>query len=167
MWRGRSWRVQLYTLFLRGVEILRPILEEGKIRSLKHINCAVWYKICTETRYYTGIEEVIDYAFRFLLRDSNECTVESAIGDIDYVKVGKGTRRTRLTYENHHNQMFIRKNGPSPMVSESLRIQALQYVFQDQQSWNFIVSRNLASMPSQLLTKRLRKAKQKVDCCFC
>ena len=80
--------------FLRRAEILQPILEEGKIRSLKHINSAVWYKICTEPRYYTGIEEVIDYAFRFLLRDSNECTVESAIGDIDYVKGGKGSRRT-------------------------------------------------------------------------
>ena len=128
------------TLFLRGVEILKAILEEVKIKSLKHINSTVWYKILTEPRYFSDIEEVCQYAFRFLLRDSNECTVESTIGDIDYVKGGKGTQRTRLTYQHHHNQMFIRKNGPNPMLSESIRTQALEYVFQDQDSWNFIVS---------------------------
>ena len=76
---------------MRGVEILKPILEEGKIKSLKHINSAVWYKILTEPRYFSDIEEVCQYAFHFLLRDSNECTVKPTMGDIDYVKGGKGT----------------------------------------------------------------------------
>ena len=83
-------RAEYNTLFLRGVEILKAILEV-KIKSLKHINSTVWYKILTEPRYFSDIEEVCQYAFRFLLRDSNECTVESTIGDIDYVKEGKGT----------------------------------------------------------------------------
>ena len=49
------------TLFLRGVKILKPILEEGKIKSLKHINSTVWYKILTEPRYFSDIEEVCQY----------------------------------------------------------------------------------------------------------
>ena len=152
-------RAEFKTLTIKGFELVAPILEAGTPKALKHINSMAWYKICTEERHYRGLEEVIDYAFRFLLRDCNECTVESTIGDIDYVKGGKGSRRTRLTYTNHHEQMFIRKNGPPALLSADLRKQALDRVFREQDCWNFLVSRKLASMQSALVAHRLKKAK--------
>ena len=86
---------QYRTLFLRASEIA----EELKLRSdysnysWQYTNNTIWYKICTNEDSYRGLSEIIDFAFRFLLRDANECTVESLIGDVDFVK---GTRRTRI-----------------------------------------------------------------------
>ena len=159
-------RAQYTTLCILGFELVEPILQAGKPKALKHINRDVLYQICTTEEHYSGLQEIIQYAFRFLLRDCNECTVESAIGDIDYVKGGKGTRRSTLTYANHQEQMLLRKNGPHTLFSADLRKEALDHYFQNKDQWNFIVSRHLASMPSAVFASKLRKAKDNDNCCF-
>ena len=87
------------------------------------MNNLIWYQICLDESHFGNLKDIISLAFQFLIRDRNECSVESLIDDVGFVK---GDRRTRLTYENAFQQMFIRRNGPHPLLSKILRMKALQ-----------------------------------------
>ena len=91
----------------------------------KTANNLIWYKICSEEDHYKEVISILAYAFEFLIRDGNECSVEVLIGDIDFVKTD---RRNRITYDNLLMQMFIRRNGPHPLLSKSLRLKVLKKI---------------------------------------
>lgn len=158
-------RAQFKSLTILGLEVVEEILEAGSPTSLKHINHDAWYKICT-TDLCNNLEEVIQFSFIFLLRDSNECTVESTISDINYVKGGKASRRCALTYANHHDQMVVKINGPDPLESSTLRRKALNRLFADKDSWNFIISRRLATFQSTVCRNKKKKAVNNNTYCF-
>ena len=52
--------------------------------------------------------EIKQFAMRSLIRDANERSVESAIGDTEMINT---SRRSHLSYDHFHKQMFIRQNG--------------------------------------------------------
>ena len=52
----------------------------------KTVNNLIRYKICSEEDHYKEVISILAYAFEFLIRDGNECSVEVLIGDIDFVK---------------------------------------------------------------------------------
>ena len=89
----------------------------------KNANNLIWYEICSEEDHYKEVISILAYAFEFLIREGNEYSVEVLIGDIDFVKTD---RRNRITYDNLLMQMFIRRNGPHPLLSKSLRLKALK-----------------------------------------
>lgn len=159
-------RAQYTTLCITADEIAEEIYADGKLTLCKHINNCIWYTICSKENHFRGLQAIIDYAMRFLIRDFNECSVESLIGDVEFVKGGKGSRRTRLHYETLHEQMFIRKNGPHPLLSVQLRKEALDRVFEKTKKWKFIISHNFSNMPSKVFASRLQNAKLADNCCF-
>ena len=104
--------------------------------------------------------ELKNMSLRFLIRDGNECTVESLIGDVDLVR---GTRRTRLEYEQLHRQLEIRRNGPHPLLPEceERRKAALNLMFPR----HFVKASSLQMTSSTYQTK-LRQAKDQDTFCF-
>lgn len=116
----------------------------------------------TQMRVFKTFVSKLIYALRFLIRDGNECSVESLIGDIDLTKSASSNRRSRIIYENLHKQMFIRRNGPHPLLSEHYRKRTLNKLFPS--GWNFIKA-NL-NLPSKAYTTRLNKTKADTTFCF-
>ena len=153
-------RCQYRTLFMRALEVG----EDVKLRSdynnmeIHHVNNAIWYTLGTEEELHRGIDEISHLGHHFLVRDGNECTVEALIGDVDFVK---GRRRTRISYKHLHQQLFIRRNGPHPLVSEEVRKKALDSVFG--QRWRFVKAGPL-TLPSQVYATQLKKAKEQSFC---
>ena len=139
-------------------------MREGKVKSLKGINNKIWYDICTNEDLYCNLQAIIDFSLRFLIRDYNECSVESLIGDITFVKGGKGTRRTRISYQSIHEQMFVRKNGPDPLKSSQFRKEVLDKVFENADAWNFIVSMPLPHVPSRTYNTHMKRANEDTYC---
>ena len=97
--------------------------DNGQPKCKKTVNNAAWYEICSEEENCKDLIGIITFAFEFLIRDGNECSVESLIGDIKHVK---DLRRNRLNYDNMLRQLFIRRNGPHPLLSKTLRMKALK-----------------------------------------
>ena len=153
---------QYKTLYLKACDILKRLKTSQNYQhmAVKHINNLIWYEICTDAAKFQNIKQIIDYALRFFIRDGNKCPVESLIGDVDFVK---GTRRTKLEYENMHKQMFIRKNGPHPLLSENVRKCILNKMFQ--KGWHFIKGANL-TLPSTVYQTKMKKIKYQEDYCF-
>lgn len=105
------------------------------------------------------LQIIKNYALRFLIRDQNECIVESLIGDVAYVKSEK---RKSLSYEKMHEQMFLRKNGPHPMLSKDFREKVLNALFVDTQgclsAWRFLLSKHFKNAHSKTYMTYLTKA---------
>ena len=125
---------QYKTLFYKCIHIGNPLIktypyiffENDQQKYKKTANNLIWFTICSEEdHWYQELICIISYAFEFLIRDGNECSVEALIGDIDYVKTD---RRNRITYDNLLKQLFIRRNGPHPLLSKSIRLQALKRI---------------------------------------
>ena len=104
-------RAQYTTLFISVEDLLK---EEGQ----SHKNSDIWYKICTSSPCFESTKDIIHFALSFLVRDQNECSVESLIGDIQEIDC---SNRPRLSHKTATMQEFVRKNGPSPLSSWELR----------------------------------------------
>lgn len=150
---------QYTTLCIIGLEMDEAISNADRFHSLKHINNKIWYDIGTTEVHYADLKRVIEYCLKVLVRDYNECTVESVIGDIAFVKGGKESRRSRIGYKTHQRQQFVRENGPDPLLSYDVRIEALNRQFQNQRVWNFLKSIRLGNIPSSTFSTLLQLAK--------
>ena len=95
------------------------------------------------------------------MRDSNECSVETLIGDVNYVK---GTRRNRLEYENLQSQIFVKRNGPHPLLSETLRKDALNFMYLN--GWQFTKPKTFGCFASTAYNNVLKQAKLQNTYCF-
>ena len=107
------------TLFIAADKVFQKHPDSRRINNL------IWYKVCTNSNIYSPIKEIIQFAFSFLMRDQNECSVESLIGDIQYID---SSDRSRLSHETATMQEFIKQNGPHPL-SEDLRRKSLDHLF--------------------------------------
>ena len=61
-------------------------MKKASRNAKKTVNNLIWYEICSEEDHYKEVISILAYAFEFLIRDGNECSVEVLIGDIDFVK---------------------------------------------------------------------------------
>ena len=88
--------------------------------------------MCTSSTCFESTKDIIHFALSFLVRDQNECSVESLIGDIQEVD---SSNRPRLLHETATMQEFVEKNGPSPLFSWDLRKRTLNQMFPN--GWHF------------------------------
>jgi hypothetical protein len=148
-------REQYRTLFIAADEIFRQNENE------KRVNNLIWYKICTTPSLYTPIKAIIHFALCFLVRDQNECSVESLIGDIQNVD---SSDRPRISHETVTMQEFIKQNGPHPLMSEDLRRKALDSLFPS--GWHFLSAERIGKFHSSTVSNHLQKAKEGNNFCF-
>ena len=133
-------RAQYTTLFINVEDLLK---KDGQ----SHKNSNIWYKICTSSTCFECTKDILHFALSFLVRDQNECSVESLIGDIQEVD---SSNRPRLLHETATMQEFVQKNGPSPLFSWDLRKRTLNQMFPN--GWRF----NLVQSQLSLLIVRHR-----------
>lgn len=162
-------RAQYKTLFIRSIHIVNEVkreiptlFENEKPISVKIVNNLVWYDVCSKEEYFHDIKNIIEFSLRFLIRDANECSVETLIGDVDHVK---SIKRTKLQYENLHKQLFIRENGPHPLLSDEIRKKALNELYP--RGWHFLKSQVLtSSTSSKVFQSHLNRARLNNTYCF-
>ena len=95
------------------------------------------------------------------MRDQNECSVESLIGDIQEVDC---SNRPRLSLETATMQEFVRKNGPSPLFSWDLRKKTLNQMFPN--GWHFLVADRVGRFQSRAVSTVIADSKASDDICF-
>ena len=95
------------------------------------------------------------------MRDKNECSVESLIGDIQEIDSSK---RPRLSHETATMQEFVRKNGPSPLFSWELRKRTLNQMFPN--GWHFLVADRVGRFQSCAVSTVIADSKASDDFCF-
>ena len=91
------------------------------------------YKICIATNCYMNAQEINNYAFRFLIKDQNECLVESLMGAVDDVVI---LVRNSLSYDTAIKIIFVKRNVPTPFSSQELRKKLLDDMFDVK--WHFL-----------------------------
>lgn len=99
---------QYKSLFFKMEDMANALIQQhkgSKPLSMNQLNMKIWYNVLLNK---TELMEIKQFAMRFLIRDANERSVESAIGDIEMINA---SRRSNLSYDHFHKQMFIRQNG--------------------------------------------------------
>lgn len=144
---------QYTTLFIQVQDLLK---ENGQIQK----NSDIWNKICTTASCYECTKDIIYFALCFLVRDQNECSVESLIGDIQEID---SKNRPRLSHKTATMQEFVRKNGPNPLTSWELRKKALDRIWP--KGWHFLVADRVGRFQSAVVTSLVSDAKTD-DYCF-
>ena len=91
----------------------------------------VFYKICTEEKYYTNIKNCLHIALRYLAKTYNEGIVESFFNIIN--KVDEPSRP--LSIETCDLISYIKANGPPPLAAKALVRHALDEHFN--KNWHF------------------------------
>lgn len=118
-------------------------------------NTQIWYEILTNKDINTGLKELMDFCLRILVRDQNEGSVETVIGDIQYTD---SKSRPRLKHETVFQQEFLKRNDPHPLLSKNFRFKALDMMFPE--GWHFLVGDRLGKLQSTTVANALLKAKQ-------
>ena len=147
-------RAQYTTLFISVEDLLK---EEGQ----SHKNSDIWYKICTSSPCFESTKDIIHFALSFLVRDQNECSVESLIGDIQEIDC---SNRPRLSHKTATMQEFVRKNGPSPLSSWELRKKNLNQMFPN--GWHFLVADRVGRFQSRAVSTAIANSKATDGFCF-
>ena len=131
-----------------------------------HINSKIWYKICTTPVIYQTNKEIIHMALCFLVRDQNECAVESLIGEISSVD---SSSRPRILHETVTKVEFVHRNGPHPLLSKEIRKAALDMLFpkiQFPNGWHFLTCERIGKFHSVTVKRHETEAKNSNDFCF-
>ena len=149
---------QYKTLFITASEILKEL---GQEVNRQEVNRSIWYEICTSPVHYSPIKEILHFAMCFLVRDQNECSVESLIGDIERVDCSD---KPRLVHETVTKIMFVKRNGPNPLLSNDVRKKALDRHFPN--GWHFEVQQRLGKLHSSVVSRLLKDAKSSNNYCF-
>ena len=131
-----------------------------------HINSKIWYKICTTSVIFQTNKEIIHMALCFLVRDQNECAVESLIGEISSVD---SSSRPRISHETVTKVEFVHRNGPHPLLSKEIRKAALDKLFpkiQFPNGWHFLTCERIGKFHSVTVKRHETEAKNANNFCF-
>ena len=142
------------------------IYNECSLENQKHLNSKVWYKICTTPVIFQTNKEMIHMALCFLVRDQNECAVESLIGEITTVD---SSSRPRILHETVTKQAFVHRNGPHPLLSEEVRKAALDKLFPKSlfpNGWHFLSAERIGKFHSTTVSRHENEAKNTNNFCF-
>ena len=105
-------------------------------------------------------------ALCFLVRDQNECAVESLIGELTSVD---SSSRPRISHETVTKQEFVHRNGPHPLLSKDIRKAALDKLFPKSQfpnGWHFLSSEKIGKFLSTTVSRHKTEAEKANNFCF-
>ena len=93
----------------------------------------ILYYILTEKKIYSGLQDLLDFMLKVIVRSYNECVIE---GMCNVLQNHDSVYRP-LSHETAKAECFIAKNCPPAVMAKSLLTAALDKHFEKIGYWNF------------------------------